>query len=258
MADKVAVLSDIHGVVPALEAVLAEPDVRDADTIVLTGDIVTGPQPARTLDLLMSLGERVRWVKGNCERDIIEVSRGEPTAAPPEPTPFSPWIVPLLSPDQLELLDRLPATLILDVSGLGEVLFCHATPRDDEELVFVDSDLTRWAEVLAGVPDTVGTIVCGHTHMPFVRLADRRTIVNAGSIGMPYGTTGAQWALLADGAVQLRRTEFDREAACATIKADTTYPDIDQFLDFFVRDPVSDSAALTSFKEPARKKNKPV
>jgi hypothetical protein len=108
------------------------------------------------------------------------------------------------------------------------------------------------------VPDTVGTVVCGHTHMPFVRLADRRTIVNAGSVGMPYGTTGAQWALLADGAVQLRRTEFDREAACAAIEADTTYPDIGEFLDFFVRNPVSDTEALTSFKEQARKKNKPV
>jgi predicted phosphodiesterase len=248
MADTVAVLSDIHGVLPALDAVLAEPDVRDADVIVLTGDMLTGPQPIGTLDRLVSLGERVRWVKGNCERDLLEVSRGGLTAAPATPTPFNPWIVPQLSPGQLELLDGLPATLTLDVRGFGEVLFCHATPRDDEELVFVDSDLPRWAEVLAGVPDPVGTIVCGHTHMPFTRLVDRRTVVNAGSVGMPYGTTGAQWALLAGGAVSLRRTEFDREAACAAIVADSGYPDIDWWTDYFVRNPLSDADALTSFK----------
>jgi predicted phosphodiesterase len=254
MPDTVAVLSDIHGVLPALDAVLAESDVRDADVIVLTGDMLTGPQPVRTLDRLVSLGERVRWVQGNCERDIVEVSHGGPTAAPPSPAPFNPWIVPQLSPDQLALLEGLPATLTLDVHGFGEVLFCHATPRDDEEFVFVDSDLPLWAEVLADVPDDVRTIVCGHTHMPFTRLVDRRTIVNAGSVGMPYGTTGAQWALLAGGAVTLRRTEFDREAACAAIVADSSYPDIDWWTDYFVRNPPSDAEALTSFKEQLRTK----
>ncbi len=245
MADTVAILSDVHGVLPALEAVLAEPDVRDADTVVLTGDIATGPQPVRTLDLLASLGERVRWVKGNCERELVAQARGAGASA----FPISDWAAAQLRADQVELLDRLPATLTLDLRGLGEVLFCHATPRDDEEMVFVDSDLPRWAEVLADVPESVGTIVCGHTHMPFTRLADRRTIVNAGSVGMPYGTTGAQWALLAGGAVALRRTEFDREAACAAIEAECTFPDIAEWTGFFVRNPPSDAEALATFKE---------
>lgn len=255
MADTVAVLSDIHGVMPALEAVLAEPDVRDADAVVLTGDMFTGPQPARTFDVLAALGERAHWVKGNCERDLVAVSRGEPSAAPPGGTPFGPWVVAQLDDEKLARLDSLPATLTLDVGGFGEVLFCHATPRDDEEMVFVDSDLPRWAEVLAGVAADVGTIVCGHTHMPFTRLVDRRTIVNAGSVGMPYGTTGAQWALLAGGVVQLRRTEFDRAAACRAIVADSTYPDIEWWTDYFVRDPMSDSEALTSFKEQLAQRN---
>jgi predicted phosphodiesterase len=245
MPDTVAVLSDIHGVMPALEAVLAEPDVRDADVVVLTGDIALGPQPVRTLDLLESMGDRVHWVKGNCERELVDLAR----RAKPAQYPISEWAALQLRDDQVELLDRLPATRTLDVAGFGDVLFCHATPRDDEEMVFVDSDLPRWAEVLAGVPDNVRTIVCGHTHMPFTRLVDRRTIVNAGSVGMPYGTTGAQWALLANGAVTLRRTEFDREAACATIEADSTCPGIAEWTNDFVRNPPSDSEALTSFKE---------
>lgn len=248
MVDQVAVLSDVHGVLPALEAVLAEPDVQAAELIVLTGDIAAGPQPVRTLDLLVSLGERVRWVSGNCERELVTHARGGETTVPDA---ISSWAAAQLRPDQIELLEQLPATLTVDVRGLGEVLFCHATPRDDEEFVFVDSDLPRWAEVLTDVPDTVNTVVCGHTHMQFVRLADRRTIVNAGSVGMPYGTTGAQWALLTGGAIQLRRTEFDRDAACAAIEADCTYPDRTSWVDFFVRHPVSDSEALTTFKAQA-------
>ena len=250
MPDTVAVLSDIHGVLPALDAVLAEPDVRDADVIVLTGDMATGPQPVPTLDRLTALGDRVRWVKGNCERELVTRARGGGSS----PYPISDWAAAQLRDDQIELLDGLPPTLTLDVRGFGEVLFCHATPRDDEEMVFVDSDLPRWAEVLAGVRATVRTVVCGHTHMPFTRLVDRRTIVNAGSVGMPYGTTGAQWALLANGAVTLRRTEFDRDAACAAIEADSTCPGIAEWNDDFVRNPPSDSEALTSFKEQLRAK----
>jgi predicted phosphodiesterase len=252
MPDSVAVLSDIHGVMPALEAVLAEPDVREADAIVLSGDMFTGPQPAPTFEALAALGERAHWVKGNCERDLVAVSRGEPSAEPAPPV--GPWVVAQLDSAQLARLDALPATITLDVRGFGEVLFCHATPRDDEEMVFVDSDLPRWAEVLTGVPDNIGTVVCGHTHMPFARLVDRRMIVNAGSVGMPYGPTGAQWALLRDGAVQLRRTEFDRDAASAALLADSGYPEIEWWTDFFVRNQPSDSEALTTFKKQLREK----
>ncbi len=244
MVDQVAVLSDVHGVLPAVEAVLAEPDVGAADLIVLTGDIAAGPQPARTLDLLLSLGERVRWVHGNCERELVDIARGSDAALPDQ---ISGWAAAQLRTEHVELLDGLPRSITLDVRGLGEVLFCHATPRDDEEFVLVDSSLDRWAEVLEGAPDTV---VCGHTHMPFVRLVDRRTIVNPGSVGMPYGTTGAHWALLggADGpAIQLRRTDYDRAAAADAIEADCDYPDIAAWTQFFIREPVSDTEALATF-----------
>jgi len=249
MVDRVAVLSDVHGVLPALTAVLAEPDVRTAELIVLTGDIAAGPQPAQTLDLLLSLGDRVRWVSGNCERELVTAAR-DPGAA--QPGQISAWAATQLRADQVELLDRLPKSLTLDVRGLGEVLFCHATPRDDEEFVLVDSPLARWAEVLDGAPDTV---VCGHTHMPYVRLADRRTVVNPGSVGMPYGTTGAHWALLggADGpAIQLRRTHYDRAAAADAIDADCDYPEIAEWTRYFIRDPASDTEALEVFTPKSR------
>ena len=70
MATSVAVLSDIHGVLPALDAVLAEPAVRSAERIVLTGDIAAGPQPVQVLDRLLGLGDRVTWVRGNADREL--------------------------------------------------------------------------------------------------------------------------------------------------------------------------------------------
>jgi putative phosphoesterase len=244
--ERVAVLSDVHCVLPALEAVLAEPDVRAADLIVLPGDLVVGPMPVQTVGLIESLGERAVWVGGNCERITVELARGERGGGEPNLT-MAAWGAELLAKDQIDRIAELPKTVTLEVGGLGEVLFCHATPRDDEEIVLVDSPVQRWQEVLAGAPPTV---VCGHTHMPYLRLVDRRTVVNPGSVGMPYGTTGAHWALLGgDGpAVQLRRTEFDVEAAAATIMAGCDFPGVEEFIEHYLRRPASDVEALETFR----------
>src|SRR5258708_16602783 len=96
---------------------------------------------------------------------------------------------------QVDLLAGRPLSATVEISGLGSVVFGHATPRDDEEVVLVDSRLGRWAEVFAGLDDSVAAVVCGHTHMPFARLAHRRLVVNPGSIGMPYGGGSARSAV---------------------------------------------------------------
>ncbi|MEV7041828.1 metallophosphoesterase family protein [Amycolatopsis sp. NPDC051061] len=235
----VAVLSDIHGVLPALEAVLAEPDVEAADRIVLLGDMLAGPMPVETMDRLLALGPRAVWVRGNADRELAASARGTGKFVP---DPIFPWAAEQLRPADLPVLDALPLTVSLD-----GVLFCHATPRDDTEIVLVDSPLERWAEVLDGVAEP--TVVCGHTHMPFVRLADRRLVVNPGSIGMPYGARGAHWALLGDG-VQLRRTSYDVEAACRFLVSRSGYPGIEEWADYFVRNPASDAEALRVFSGP--------
>lgn len=242
MVERVAVLSDVHGVLPALKAVLAEPDVAAAELIVLTGDIAAGPQPVRTLDLLLSLGDRVVWVSGNCERALVAAARGADVSEP-----ITAWAGKQLRADQVALLDGLPKSVTLELRGLGEVLFCHATPRDDEEFVLVDSSLDRWAEVLDGAPDTV---VCGHTHMPFHRLVDRRLVVNPGSVGMPYGRPGPHWALLRDGTAALRHTELDLDAAAEAIVAASAYPGVGAWVDEYVRTAYSDVEALTTFTPP--------
>lgn len=239
----VAVLSDIHGVLPALEAVLAEPAVTMAERIVLTGDIAAGPQPVDVLDRLVGLGDRVVWVRGNADRELVSLARGGTTAIP---DPIAPWAAQQLTERHVSLLAELQHPVTLMVDGFGPVLFCHGTPRDDEEVVLVDTRVDRWAEVLDAVDPDIATVVCGHTHMPFQRLVDRRLIVNPGSVGMPYGRGGAHWALLQRGVVELRTTPFDVEAACNEIIA-TGYPDAHAWADFFIRSPASDVEALTTF-----------
>ncbi|MFG2354364.1 metallophosphoesterase family protein [Streptomyces sp. NPDC048521] len=238
-----AVLSDIHGVLPALEAVLAEPEVVAADRIVLTGDITAGPQPAEVLELLRAQGDRVLWVGGNADRELVEYRRGERMEIP---DPIGPFAARSLTEEQVDFLAALPKTLTLRVRGLGTVLFCHATPRDDEELVLVDSRPDRWAEVFTGLAPGVGTVVCGHTHMPYVRLAHGRLVVNPGSVGMPYGRPGAHWCLLGPGA-DLRVTSYDRAAAVARLVRESGYPDIAEWADYFLHARATDTEVLAAW-----------
>jgi len=236
---RVVVLSDIHGVLPALEAVLAEADVRGADRIVLAGDLAAGPQPVESLDALVALGERALWVRGNADRELVTATEYSIDA----------WAAGQLTAEHRARLAALPLTVHVELGRLGETVFCHATPRSDHEIVLVDSPIERWRDVLGGLPEAVSTVVCGHTHMPFVRLADRRLVVNPGSVGMPYGAAGAHWALLDGdtGAVSLRRTVFDVDAAAARIVAESGYPEASAFAAQYVRSQASDVDALRAF-----------
>jgi len=188
----IAALYDIHGNLPALDAVLAE---VDADVIVVGGDFVAGPWPAETLERLRSLDGDVRFIRGNADRELVDEEQG---LAPPAMMEF---VRAGLSEEQLDFLRSLPLT-----ETIGRTLFCHATPRDDEEIFTRDSPDERWAVPLAGVDADV--VVCGHTHVQFDRRVGDVRLVNAGSVGMPYEEQpGAYWALLGDN-VELRRTEY--------------------------------------------------
>jgi predicted phosphodiesterase len=114
MVSSVAVLSDVHGVLPALEAVLDEPDVAGAERVVLTGDIAAGPQPVEVLDRLLDLGDRVVWVRGNADRELVDLARGGTTDIP---DPIAPWAAAQLRGEHVDWLDRLPhpVTLTVDV-----------------------------------------------------------------------------------------------------------------------------------------------
>lgn len=245
MIDSVAVLSDIHGVLPVLDAVLAEPDVLSADKIVICGDHAAGPQPVQVLNRLATLDNAI-LVRGNADRELVALARGL-HPAPHESYEADRWAAAQLLPEQVELLAQLAHPVLLDLRGFGPVAFCHGTPRSDDEVVLVDTRLERWAEVFNDLPDEVGTVVCGHTHMPFVRLVDRRLVVNPGSIGMPYGRSGGHWALLRDGNVSLRRVEIDEDAVIASVVTESTYPGRRAWAEEYVRAANSDADALVSF-----------
>lgn len=238
----VAVLSDVHGVLPVLDAVLAEPDVAAAELLVVTGDHAAGPLPVEVLDRLVGLGQRALLVRGNADRELVGLAQGGNSEHPE-----SRWAAAQLRTDQLRLLDGLPHPVRVEVDGFGPVVFCHGTPRDDEEVVLVDTRLERWAEAFAGLAPDERTVVCGHTHMPFLRLVDRRLVVNPGSIGMPYGRPGGSWALLRGGQVELRHTDVDVDAAVADVVRRSTYPDRRAWAEEYLRAANSDADALRAF-----------
>lgn len=241
----VAVLSDVHGVLPVLNAVLAEPEVAAADLVVVTGDHAAGPQPVEVLDRLLALGNRAVLVRGNADRDLVALAT-DPSAVA-EAYPIDLWAAHQLSPRHVQVLAALPHPVTIEVEGFGPVVFCHGTPRDDDEVVLVDTRLERWAEVFADLPSEVQTVVCGHTHMPFIRLVDRRLVINPGSVGMPYGRPGGCWAMLRDGDVTLRRTEIDVDAAIKQIVDNSDDADRRAWAEEYLRAANSDAGALTAF-----------
>jgi putative phosphoesterase len=235
---RVAAISDIHGNLPALEAVLAEIDEAGVDEIVVGGDTAHGPWPAEVLDLLVE--RDVRAVRGNADREVIERSDRH--------GPLAPWSADRLGERRLEIARSWPLTIELSVDGLGSVLVCHSTPTSEDPIytrITPDAELTAIFEFV-----DADVVVCGHTHMQYDRtLASGLRIVNPGSVGLPYeGARGAYWALLGPG-VELRRTEYDVEAAVAAIEV-MRVP-VDGSLLEHLADP-PDSESTTEYFESAR------
>jgi predicted phosphodiesterase len=217
LATRVAALYDVHGNLSALEAVLDEVRRERVDTIVIGGDAVAGPFPVETFDLLVSLPDAL-FVRGNADRLVVERVEGFGSA----------WCADQLGAERLATVDAWPFSHRLEVDGLGDVVFCHATLRSDEEIV---TRITPDDEVVAAFPGG-GTVVVGHVHVQFDRRYDGLHLVNAGSVGMPYeGRRGAFWALLGGGQVELRRTEYDVDAAAATIRG-SGWPEAGQLVEW--------------------------
>ena len=251
---KVAAIYDIHGNLAALEAVLR--DIREAgvDQIVVGGDVVPGPMPRETLSCLLNLDLPVRFIHGNGElamlaqmtaKDEESVTYWGTTSGKPLPEQFRPvyrWTVQQLYPDYEPVLTSWPKTLRLNIDGLGEVLFCHSTPRSETE---VFTRLTAEEKLLPLFEDlNVSIVVCGHTHMQFDRMIGKTRVVNAGSVGEPYGAPGAYWLILGPD-VQLGHTSYDLTKAANRIRA-TNFPGVEDF----VRDitqPPSESQMLELF-----------
>lgn len=238
---RVAALYDIHGNLPALEAVLADVCRADIDLVVVGGDVLPGPMPRECLEALQALAVPVHGIRGNGDRVVLSAARGEvPDEVPAAFQDVVRWNAEQLTPAQRSTIAEWPTTFRHHLPGIGDVLFCHATPRSDTENVTVRTDESTFASALEAVHASL--VVCGHTHMQYERTVGAVRVVNAGSVGMPFGAPGAYWLLLHD-AIELRCTSYDLAAAAARI-AETAYPQARQFAERHVLHPPTEAAML--------------
>ncbi|MBM3677403.1 MAG: metallophosphoesterase family protein [Actinobacteria bacterium] len=238
---RVAALYDVHGNLPALDAVLSDPRLADADLVVCGGDVVAGPLPRACLERLEALGSRVRFVRGNGDREVTATPAG---GAFPD---RSAWCAELLTADQRERVREWPLTEHVAVRGLGRVLFCHAVPSSDMPIL---TTLTPEAEMERELgPVDADVVVCGHVHVQYDRtLAGGLRVVNAGSVGAPYqGRAAAFWLLLGPG-VEHVATDYDVGAAIETLER-TGCPDLEWLVRHALREPIPADEAMAQFEE---------
>jgi len=235
----VAALCDIHGNLPALDAVLADPAFARADVVVIGGDVAAGPLPAEVLDRLAQLELPIRWVRGNADREVVaSFDRGD-TDASVHPDDHTAGRITRAQRDLLAGFE--------DVVSLEGALFCHGSPRDDNEIITALTSAERLAPMLDGVDEAL--VVCGHTHHQFELRAGDQRVVNAGSVGMPYqGDAAAFWLLVEGGEHELRRTDIDVDAVAAAIRA-SGYPDAEHLIEMCLVEPVEAAYVARLFED---------
>jgi predicted phosphodiesterase len=221
---RVAALADVHGNAPALAAVLEEVEREAPDLVVFCGDLTWGSLPQETLPLVRALEIPARFVRGNGDRSVgtFLEGRGE-------------WMAAQHTPDDLTFLEGFEPTVSVDVDGLGSTCLCHGSPRSDEECVTERTPCDRVREFMVGVD--ARTVVTAHVHVSYDRVVDDVRLVGPGSVGLPYeGRAGyAYWALLGPD-VELRRTEYDVEAAVTLMRA-TDDPSVEAIVELMLEPP---------------------
>lgn len=225
---RVAALADVHGNAPALAAVLAEVELAAPDLIVFGGDLTWGSLPRETLDLVRSIQIPARFVRGNGDRAVgtLLEGRGE-------------WMAARHSPEDIAFLAGFEQTVSVDVEGLGVTCFCHGSPRSDIECVTERTPVERVREFTAEIDERV--VVTAHVHVQYDRIVDGVRLLSPGSVGLGYeGRSGAYWALLGPD-VDLRRTDYDVEAAVAQMRT-TDDPRAETIVQMMLEPPGRDEA----------------
>jgi putative phosphoesterase len=237
---RVAAIYDIHGNLPALEVVLAELESVKPDLIVVGGDVVAGPMPTEVIDRLVTLRYDICFVRGNADREVVasydERLHADPIDVADPAERVAAYVASRIDCEHRDRLASFAERLIVEVEGVGQVLFCHGSPRSDEEIVSAATTEGRLQGILTGVDQDL--VVCGHTHAQFDRRVGAKRVVNAGSVGMPYQgkPVGAFWLLLGAGSVSLRRSDYGLDRTVRQIRA-TGYPDAEYMVEILLEPP---------------------
>ena len=224
---RIAAIYDIHGNLPALEAVLQAINENEVDRIVVGGDVVAGPLPDKTLTLLQRITVPTHFILGNAESDVLRHLAGkEINGLSERANEEARWVAQQLSFEHTQFLSSWTPALQLTTDTWGDVFFCHGTPRSESEIFTRLTSEKTLASIFEHLSASVA--VCGHTHMPFERTIGKIRVVNAGSVGMPFGRTGADWLLL-DTAINFNHTNYDLEKAAERIRQ-SNYPHAEEFV----------------------------
>jgi len=238
---KIAAIYDIHANPMALKAVLAEIENNDADLIIVGGDVVSGPMPLETLRLLQNVTIPIKYILGNAESEVIRYLNGEEINGLSEiANQEAQWVARQLPTEQKRIIRSWSKTEKVQSNELGTILFCHGTPRSDVEIFTKVTPKKKLKHLFDDIDASV--VVCGHTHMQFERKINNIRIFNAGSVGMPFGKTGADW-LFIDSSINFKNTEYDLEEAAELIRR-SNYPDAESFASNNVINTPSESDAL--------------
>ncbi|MFM2479715.1 metallophosphoesterase family protein [Celerinatantimonas sp. MCCC 1A17872] len=223
----IAALYDIHANLTALKAVVEELKKYPVTQIVIGGDVIAGPQPIETLELLQEVTTPTYFVRGNAESDLLRYLNGEQAGGlSANADEITSWVAKQLTSSHQQFIASWQPYVELTDSIWGQMVFCHASLRSDTEIFTRLSSKEKLCTIFQDVH--ASTIVCGHTHMQFNKtIADKR-IINAGSVGMPFAKPGAQWLLLNEQA-NLMHTNYDVNQAAEQIKQ-TSYPQRDAFI----------------------------
>lgn len=240
---RVAALYDIHGNLPALEAVLSEVRAWGADAILVGGDVLPGPMPCECLRLLRESTIPTHCILGNGEMAVLTETAGGVPAVPQQYRGVIHWCAEQLEYEDADWIFDWPKTLHMNIDGLGDVLFCHATPRNENEIFVRTTAEERLLPAFAGVDSAL--VVCGHTHTQFDRMVQSIRVLNAGSVGMPFGAAGADWLVLGPG-VEFRHTDYDLARAADRIRS-SVYPLGGDFAENNVLHPPSAAKMLELF-----------
>ncbi|MFM2485258.1 metallophosphoesterase family protein [Celerinatantimonas yamalensis] len=246
---RIAAIYDIHANSTALEAVIDEIKKRKVDRIVVGGDVVAGPSPLETLTLLRNITIPIDFILGNAESELLKHIAGKDVEELTETADeVTHWLAKQMTTEHKQFLSSWIPTLEIQTDTWGQVLFCHGSPRSNTEIFTRLTPGKKLASIFGHISTSM--VVCGHTHMQFKITSGSISIINAGSVGMPYSRTGAEWLLL-DDEIHFMHTDYDISKAAELIRK-TNYPQAEEFVMNNVLNTPSEEEALEVFSQMER------